>query len=112
MASKRVENHGMRYVGLMMSCIVLSLSLSPIASATPQLGTGGVLRLYGATAELTGNVRFDDGPRWLVVKGDGTATWRLVVGDRHGIGSLSCTPRAAAGLVIASAPDLTVTRVP
>lgn len=69
----------MRYASSALSCMAVFLCLTAIAWATPELGTGTALRLYGATATLSGRVSFDDHPRWLVVNGEGAATWRVDV---------------------------------
>src|SRR5712691_6398027 len=63
--------------------IVALVALGLVASADQVAGVPPVAtdltRLYGATAELTGAVRYDARTSMLLWTGDGTATWRLML---------------------------------
>lgn len=59
------------------------LLLASIASADDLPSAHRNIRLYAAAAQITGAGRFENGPAWLVIDGESTATWMARI-DREG----------------------------
>lgn len=75
----RREKRYMRSAFLLVLASVMSLCVSRPSFAAPELGSARVLRLYGATAKLSGQVKFDSGPRWLAAVGGAGISWPIEV---------------------------------
>lgn len=72
---------GMRHAWSILLVMLISMCVSRTSSAGPELGSARVLRLYGATGRLSGEVKFDAGPRWLAADGDARVSWQIEVKD-------------------------------
>ena len=98
-----------RFVGAQFSTALLcipGLLLTSIASADDAPPADRTIRLYAAAAQITGPGRFENGPAWLAIEGESTATWMATI-DREGeyratIVYSGDTPRAPFTLALGS----------
>lgn len=72
-----------------------------MTSASPaSISSTAITRLYGATAEIEGKVRYQKGPNWLIWSGDGAINWRVIVAKAGEYEASLCYASKAEGATI------------